>query len=149
MLALLRLADQLLERFGRGVEALFDGRGLCPQLLVELLELLLDRLDGFLRAADVLRLLERPTHAARRRRRAPERRGADRLASHERAEQRRAERDRRLQRLRLGLLRLSVNGLLGAAQSLLRRRHLRRVLLTQLLDHLRPASRASRAAGES
>ena len=76
-----------------------DGRRggeLGLELGVEVLDLLVDRADRLLRAADVAGLLHRAPGAARGGRGLADRRGRDRLAAEERAEHRRADRDRGL-----------------------------------------------------
>ena len=94
-----------LERLGRCLARRVEPVGLGLERLLEVGELLLERLRRVSwRAADVLPLLQDAPGAARGGRGAAERRGADRLAAEDRAEHRGADRDRRLEPCWRGLL---------------------------------------------
>ena len=102
--------------------------------LIQIGELLLERLDGLLGAAHVLSLLEDASGAACRGGGAADGRGSHRLSAEEGPEQRGADRDRRLEPLLRDLLGFALHCLACAAESLLERGLLRRVFLAEPLE---------------
>jgi hypothetical protein len=108
------------------------------KLRVEVGELLLERLDVLVGAGDVLRFLHRAPDAARGRAGAANVADARLLAAEDGTKDRRAEADRGAHLRRARLLALHLFRLLGAADAVLKRGQLRRVLLTEFL-HVRVA----------
>src|SRR5262249_10543196 len=105
-------------------------------LRIEVGELLLVRLDVLLGAVDVLALLHDAPRPAGGGGGPAERRRAHGFPAEHRAEQRRAERDRDLHAGLRDLLGLTLDRLFRAADPLLKRRDLRRIFPTKLLELL-------------